>query len=222
MFGHRSTLPLLKRVYQFIKRTQERMLDRKRQEDAEKRIAFFEPPYMLHVGCGHNRFDGWLNIDLNDNLDTVDISWDASKRFPFDDGSCTLIYSEHFLEHLTVEQASTFLSECYRLLRPGGTLRIATPSLSEIIQKYNSGDWRNQDWLTKSEYQFIETGAEMVNIAFRWWGHKWLYDREELRRRLHDAGFGEVTDVGWGKSNVPDLRNRETRKDSLLICEAWK
>jgi predicted SAM-dependent methyltransferase len=54
------------------------------------------------------------------------------------------------------------------------------------------------------------------------WGHQWLYDREELHRRLREAGFSIVTDKEWGASDEPALQNRETRPDSLLICEAVK
>ena len=76
--------------------------------------------------------------------------------------------------------------------------------------------------MTWPEYQFIQTRAEMLNIAFHWWGHQWLYDREEFHRRLGEAGFPEIRDMPWGESGIPDFRNRETRKDSLLICEAEK
>lgn len=59
----------------------------------------------------------------------------------------------------------------------------------------------------------------MLNIAFRWWGHQWLYDQEELHSRLWEAGFSIIRDVEWVNSDIPELRNLETRKDSLLICE---
>ena len=79
---------------------------------------------------------------------------------------------------------------------------------------------RDQDWLTWPSSQFIRTRAEMLNIAFRWWGHQWLYDHEELDRRLREAGWEELAPVEWGQSRHPALRERETRVDSLLIFEA--
>src|SRR5207249_12179976 len=106
--------------------------------------------------------------------DSVDIIWDVTQSFPFDNESCVFIYNEHFLEHLTAEQAKYFLTECYRLLKVGSVLRVAMPSLEEIVQRYISVDWWNQAWLSAPEYQFIQTRAEMLNIAFRWWGHRWL------------------------------------------------
>jgi predicted SAM-dependent methyltransferase len=115
-----------------------------------------------------------------------------------------------------------FLLECRRVLVPEGVLRIAMPSLDDLIDKSHRGNWRDQDWLTWPEHQFIETRAEMLNISFRSWGHQWLYDREELYRRLREAGWTTVRETSWGTSVIPELQNLETRLDSRLICEAIK
>jgi predicted SAM-dependent methyltransferase len=171
------------------------------------------------LGCGSNRIEQWINIDLSDQ---ADISWDLTFGIPINDASCQIIYNEHLLEHIPIDQAVEFLRECLRVLQPGGVVRIAMPSLSHLAQRYASPQWRDQDWLSWPEYQFIQTPAEMLNISFRWWGHQWLYDREELHRRLREAGFKVIKDVEWGDSSILELKNRETRKDSLLICEAYK
>jgi predicted SAM-dependent methyltransferase len=176
--------------------------------------------YKLHIGCGQNIFEDWINIDIEANRPDVDLICDIRGTLPFEDGSCSFIYNEHVLEHLTVEEGLFFLKECRRVLQPGGILRIAMPDLERCVQKYSSENWRDQDWLTWPEYQFIETRAEMMNISFRWWEHKWLYDLEELTRRLSEAGFVSTKAVEWQKSDIPEFENRETRVDSLLIVEA--
>mgnify|MGYP003793632747 CR=1 FL=1 len=99
-------------------------------------------------------------------------------------------------------------------------MRVAMPSLDDLIKKSYEGNWREQDWLTWPKYQHIKTRAEMLNISFREWGHQWLYDREELHRRLQEAGFTKIKDVEWGVSDWPELCGLETRLDSGLICEA--
>lgn len=190
---------------------------------AKRNLQRFAMPYKLNIGCGKIKFDDWINIDREGDHQTVDVFWDVTRKFRFLDGdSCSAIYCEHFLEHITPVQANSFLSECYRVLQPNGILRIAMPSLDFIIEKYSSDDWRDQDWLGWPEYQFIKTKAEMLNIAFRWWEHEWLYDREELHRRLRDSGFQELTDADWRCSEYAELRERESRKDSVLIVEAKK
>jgi predicted SAM-dependent methyltransferase len=96
------------------------------------------------------------------------------------------------------------------------------PSLKHLVAAYESGNWRNQDWLRTPEFQFIETPAEMLNISFRWWGHRCIYDIYELGRRLLDAGFARIAEAPWGDSRDDSLRSLETRADSKLICVARK
>ena len=214
--------PSLVKAYFSYRMAADRVTLPLRRRRAEKKLRAFSRPYRLHLGCGPFRFDGWVNIDADASHSAADVLWDLVEGIPVADSSCRLIYSEHLLEHLKAEQGVSFLRECRRVLEPGGVMRVAMPSLDDVIDKSCKGNWREQDWLTWPDYQFVETRAEMLNIAFRWWGHQWLYDREELHRRLREAGWSQIKDVGWGDSAVPELRNREIRKDSLLICEARK
>ncbi len=188
---------------------------------AKKIVKKNTKPYRLNIGCGKSYFDGWLNIDL-DEKGPADINIDVRWPLPFEENSCELIFTEHTLEHLTVEHGVGFLRECFRILNKGGILRIAIPSLDKLIQRSYEGNWRDADWLSWPEYKHVSTRAEMINLAFRSWGHQWLYDQEELYRRLREAGFAEITSCEWGRSRLIDLCGRETRKDSLLIVEAEK
>lgn len=189
---------------------------------AARKLRRFSPPYKLHLGCGSVRLDNFVNIDLEWRNPAIDLVWDLSTGLPVPEASCQFIYCEHVLEHFPVEQGMNLLRDCRRALTSGGVLRIAMPSLDAILEKAVRPDWRQQEWLTWPEYQFIRTRAEMLNVCFYWWGHRWLYDREELHRRLGEAGFQTIRDVNWGESEIPELRHRETRKDSILICEAEK
>lgn len=215
------------RVLQKIKHKSYRTIKKnlffgKLKRNIQKKTSQFSYPYKIHLGCGKVKFSNWINIDLDKSISAADFVWDLTYGIPFDDCSCQSIYCEHLLEHFTAEQGVSLLRECRRVLKPEGILRVAMPSLDVLIEKSASGNWQDQDWLNWPEYRFIQTRAEMLNIAFKNWGHKWLYDREELHRRLSEAGFTRVEDVEWGKSDSIELRNRETRLDSLLICEAQK
>ena len=53
--------------------------------------------------------------------------YDGTSRLPFPDESFTFIFSEHFVEHLFLNQACELLKECFRMLRSGGCFRIAVP-----------------------------------------------------------------------------------------------
>jgi predicted SAM-dependent methyltransferase len=172
----------------------------------------------LHIGCGRVRFDGWVNLDAEALEGVVDVECDVTQGLPFADNSCALVYHEHFLEHLPVAQGVQLLAECRRVLQPNGVMRVAMPSLEELLEKCYLGTWP-EDCV---DLPHIQTRAELLNIAFRDWGHQWLYDRVELRRRLQEAGFSEIRDCGWHQSEIPELAQIETRPNSTLICEAVK
>ena len=178
-------------------------------------------PLKVNIGCGQEPFPGWANLDL-DPGSRADILWDVTDGLPFPNDSCAFMYSEHFLEHLPVQDGIRFLKECHRSLQKGGVLRVAMPLLQEVVRRYYENDWAHQPWLEKYGYTWIKTRAEYINIAFREWGHQWLYDAEELDRRLREAGFGQIEAVAWGESKYPELRGRETRKETLLIMQATK
>jgi len=96
------------------------------------------------------------------------------------------------------------------------------PCVQEVARQYYENTWTLQPWLRKYGYGWIKTRAEYINITFRDWGHQWLYDFEELDRRLREAGFIHIERAAWGESKYPDLRKLETRDETLLICEATK
>jgi predicted SAM-dependent methyltransferase len=172
----------------------------------------------LHVGCGKNRFDGWINADISVKSDLIVF---LQKRLPFQKNVLRRIYAEHVLEHVSYETAVFFLQESYRTLQHGGVIRIAMPDLDDLINGYQT-DWKKFDWVNWPDFSFIKTRAEMINIAFRWWGHQHLYNKEELARALTDAGFFNFKFVEHGQSDRADLCGLETRLDSTLIIEAWK
>jgi predicted SAM-dependent methyltransferase len=197
-----------------------RRAKKKQAAEAKEILKKYHQPFQLHVGCGKIYLDGWINIDLDS--DTADMKLDVTEVLPFEDSSCELIYSEHMLEHLTVEQGVAFLKECLRVLKKDGVLRIAMPSLDRLIQRSCDGTWRDAEWLSWPQYRHVTTRAQMLNMAFREWGHQWLYDREEFHRRLSEAGFEKISDCDWGISQYIKLSGRESRQDSMLIMEAQK
>lgn len=193
----------------------------KRFANAKARLSCAKFPLKVNVGCGYEPFPGWINLDLDPGT-PADIPWDVTDGLPFPDDSCAFIYSEHFLEHIPVQQGVRFLTECRRSLQPGGVLRIGMPCAQAIVREYHENTWAKQLWLEKYGYGWIKTRAEYINICFRDWGHQWLYDLEELDRRLREAGFNRIESAGWGESKYSELTKRETRGETLLICEATK
>lgn len=178
----------------------------------------------LNVGCGTDYKKGWINIDNNsdENIEKLDLNWDLRNPLPFKDNSVDFIFHEHFLEHLTVEEARISMSDMMRVLKPGGIMRIAMPDLDDIFKLYSDSNWKKRPVIKNHGLDFVKTRAEMVNMSFSWWGHKWIYDWEELKRRFEEIGFKKIKRCKLGKSSHKELQSLETREGSILIAEVVK
>lgn len=179
----------------------------------------------LHIGCGRQYKEGWINIDNNslDNITKLDLKYDILKGIPFPNDSVDFIYNEHFFEHITVEEGQNFIKDCMRVLKKGGVLRIAMPDLDECVKAYcnPNGLEDDKEFLTKYGLGFIKTRAERLNVDFRY-GHKWLYDWEELERRLKEAGCENIKKCSLRLSEHKELCDLETRDQSTLLAEVTK
>ncbi len=178
----------------------------------------------LNIGCGTDYKKGWINIDNNsdNNIEKLDLNWDLRNPLPYDDNSVDFIFHEHFMEHLTVEEGIQSTKDFIRVLKPGGVLRIATPDLALAVDKYINLPISEDPVVKRYKLDFIQTKAERLNMAFSWWGHKWLYDWEELERRLKEAGCKKIDKSKLRVSKYPELCHLEIRDNSTLIAEVTK
>jgi predicted SAM-dependent methyltransferase len=171
----------------------------------------------LHLGCGNHILNGWINIDLDSP--TADLHADLTQPLKFKDESIEYIYSEHFIEHITRDQALSLLRECRRVLTTGGTIRLSTPNLKWLVEKYIASDlreWEDVNWLPNSS-------CNLMNEGMRSWGHQYLYDQSELIAILHEAGFSSPTLCKHQDSSHDGLKNLECRPfHQELIIEAYK
>lgn len=143
----------------------------------------------LNLGCGHAIKEGWVNIDRDAHPGVF--VHDLSTPLPFEDGSVEEIYSEHFIEHINEETACKLLEECYRVLAPGGRIRISTPDLDTLVESYlfkKLNFYKSTGW-------FPGTPCRMLNEGMRLWGHQFLYNLDELGWILQGVGFREVMRV---------------------------
>jgi predicted SAM-dependent methyltransferase len=184
-----------------------------------RRARSLKPPLKLHVGSGPNAKPGWVNIDLNEGSD---ISLDLREPLPFPDGSATTIYSEHFFEHLSLEEGKRFLGESLRVLAPGSAISIGVPDAEKSLQQYVSGDRKRWLEIRKRWHpEWCTTPMHSVNYFFRQdrqhGEHKYAYDFETLAGVLMDCGFVNVRRRDWD----PAL-DLEYRRDGTLYVDAEK
>ncbi len=145
------------------------------------------PTARLHIGCGWNNVDGWLNVDkFAANADTY---LNAYSKFPFPSESFDKVFSEHMIEHLEVDRLRKFLKEVFRVLKPGGTFRVTCPDLAWMVRGHG--------------------GALMTGVVKNFHKHKWMYDYENLSACLQDTGFKETIKQSYGKSIDPELASMD-------------
>jgi len=187
---------------------------------------------LVNLGAGDKGKPGWVNLDVFREA-TVNCIWDCRKRLPFPDGTVKAIFTEHFFEHVDyTEEVPYFLTECHRVLEPGGVIRIIVPDAEKYLRAYCAGDWESidsirpltsdhEDTWTRDKYR---TRMELINNVFRQGAeHKYAYDFETLQFLLERYGFSDIRKQRYGQSMLPELCiDTAARATESLYVEAVK
>ena len=164
----------------------------------------------LQLGTGGNQLDGWLNTDFFPNDRRVAFL-DATKKFPFEDQTFDYIFTEHQIEHITYPEGQFMLAECFRVLKSGGRIRIATPDLARLLSVYPKPEGMAQryvEWITQ---KFIPEAPApsptfVVNCCMHLAGHRFVYDGPTLSEALSRVGFVGMERFEPSESRDPNLR----------------
>lgn len=180
----------------------------------------------LQIGCANHKLNNWFNTDICCNANGV-YYLDASKPYPFPNESFEYIYSEHLFEHLTWEQGLVMLTECYRVLKKRGTMRIAMPDITFLINLFlHPNDEINLKYLKWSTEQFLPQIARyyegriyrpeyVINLFFREWGHQLLHSPSEFKLMAEKCGFRSIRQVEVSKSEILALNDIEQHSYSI-------
>lgn len=169
----------------------------------------------LQLGTSDNIIHGWLNTDVVPANDSV-LYLDATIRFPFDDNVFDYIMAEHMIEHIEYGSAQVMLTESFRVLKPGGRVRFATPDLEVLLSLHSREKTDAQrkyiEWSSERFLPGVQACNEVfvINNFFQSWGHRFLYDKEMLSHALQASGFHEIKFYKPGNSDDPLLRNLES------------
>jgi len=172
----------------------------------------------LQIGAGEFNKPGWLNTDIEPRDGQAYL--DATKPFPLPDKSFQIVFSEQVIEHVSLEDGKAMVKESFRILAPGGKVRIATPNLlryAELLREEK----------TPEQLQFIQAkvawhkwdktpdpASLILNFQMHEFGHQFLYTPAMLRSVLEDAGFKDIRQYESGQSDDPALKLIEVRSES--------
>ena len=172
---------------------------------------------------------GWLIMDESDQ--------DITKPLSFATSSVDVAFSEHVVEHIPFVSAIHFFRETFRILKPGGIVRVVCPML-DVLRKVRLDDERGRRYReTVLDSSFdaervalaalglpgLETSPEtfLFNAVFRGYGHLFIWDQKMLAAVLEKIGFKEARAVAIGEGGNPDYCI-ERRRRGLYLGRDWR
>ena len=210
-------------------------------------------------------FDGWINYDHEDfdyyidwikgettahmtylqNLinyvkgggELASIKHDLRTGLPqHTDNSVDLIYFGQAVEHFNpIFEVPKIIKECYRVLVPGGVLRIITPDLDLLINAYLSGEMDKFAIEQPEFYKNVDASAQLAMIMYgscgetstcsKYEGHQFLFTQKSLTKVLNDAGFKNIKfyyEAGISHSTIMAKECIDQGMTHSMICEAVK
>ncbi len=176
---------------------------------------------LVNIGCGNRTHLDWVNLDLVSHLPDV-IQHDLQTGLPFPDQTCDAVYHSHVLEHLSQEEGRKLITECWRVLKPGGILRVVVPDLENIARAYvnaiDDSERPNEEMQANLRWMRIElfdqmvrchTGGEMQQFA----REPGLKNRAFVESRVGDELFQTRQHVKRNKrQRRPIISMRRLRK----------
>lgn len=123
----------------------------------------------LNIGSGGTSLPGFQNIDRKLGIEAFPLS-----QYP--DGCVEEIRASHILEHFSFRDAEIALKEWFRVLKPGGLIRVAVPDIAKAAA------------LEGQLKAFVLMGGQTDDDDF----HRSAYDEQILGSYLNQAGFEDI------------------------------
>jgi predicted SAM-dependent methyltransferase len=204
----------------------------------------------LNLGCGPVQPSGWVNVDGSNRawlasklapLDRLLVRLrllsptefgphievcDLNKPLPYGTSTVACIYAGEVWEHFEYPDAVRLTAECYRVLSPGGVLRVCVPDGVMFWQRYL--EIFGETIAKPRPQRSAKALREHVQLYFNdictkriWLGslghtHKWQFDEIQLVELFETQGFIEVERRRLHDSRIPDIATFE-RSDFLIV-----
>ena len=142
------------------------------------------------------------------------------EKLPMPDASVSLIYASHVLEHFGRNEYKAVLKEWFRVLGPGGILRLSVPDFAACAAVY----YENGLVDGLSGLVGLLVGGQRDGNDY----HKMIFDEAFLRLDLLQTGFKEVRRWDWrttehtgfddySQAYIPHMSKQDGRLMSLNL-----
>lgn len=208
----------------------------------------------VHLGGGPIQPEGWINIDGSNRARlAAGLPWldrlltragvipptefgphvtvhNLFKPLPFRENSIGYIYAGELWEHFEYPDAVRLTRECFRVLIPGGVLRVRVPDGPEFWREYL--ELFDREIAKPRNERSAKALRDHVSLYFReictrrkilgsmGHTHKWQFDEIQLIELFETEGFTEVSRMPYLESRIPGIESAEQR--DFLIVEGVK
>ena len=148
----------------------------------------------IHLGCGKRVLPGFVHVDKAD-FAHIDHRHDVKLLPFFEDGCAELIYASHVLEYFDRQEATLVLKEWARVLKKGGTLRIAVPDFDALKEVYDGN--KDLDMILGPLFGRMEIKTPKNPRTIY---HKTVYNFRALKILLEKCGFEKIEKYDWKKT----------------------
>jgi SAM-dependent methyltransferase len=150
-------------------------------------------PLKLNLACGQDIREGYENVDRAE-LPGVDRALDLELfPWPWESGSVAEIFCSHYVEHTA--DLIAFMDECWRVLKPGGTLTIIAPYYASM-----------RSWQDPTHRRAIS------EATFLYFNKDW-----RAANKLEHYGIESDFDFAYGYAMTPEWANREESARAFAI-----
>lgn len=184
-------------------------------------------PYKLNFGPGPNwrkPDNHWLSVDIDPDLGEIVVDFQKFVNLPIPDGSVSCVYGSHVFEHMSIFKTPLIFKEIFRVLQPGGIVRLILPDAGKSVHEYVKN---NKDFLlfkrrrerakefSGIDYTLFECMREdylskagqvglLGNDAL---AHQNAWDEETIKADLTRAGFdpAKIQRMDFQKSQSEDF-----------------
>lgn len=149
----------------------------------------------LHVGCGQRNFGSdWTHIDGGEFEHVVHHDVTLQHFLP---EQADIIYASHLLSYFSRQEAFPLICCWYRVLKPGGILRLAVPDFEALSYAYETADFKLSDILGPlyGRMEMVRDGSSEFIY------HKTCYDYDSLYELLFKVGFINVKKYDWRQTD---------------------
>jgi len=140
-------------------------------------------PIKLNLGCGSNRIDGFINIDVEPSCKPDIVCNFIGGKLPYKNNTVSEVVLFHTIEHISKRFHNLVLKEIWRVLKPGGLFIVSYPEFLKCVE-----NWKINFKGQKTFWEATIYGRQAYPSDF----HVTIMHTPDFKQVLEDNGFIKI------------------------------